>query len=141
MQGTTKPQTAMQRTAVNPWPWSLKVGYNQAEIITGNKRQLTCAGQTSVDAQGNPQHIDDMRSQIALALDNLEAVLQAADMGLANITRLGIYTTDVDEAMKHFDLLGQRFGRINAAPPMTLLGVTRLAIPGLLFEIEATAAD
>ncbi|MEM7320388.1 MAG: RidA family protein, partial [Pseudomonadota bacterium] len=26
-------------------------------------------------------------------------------------------------------------------PPMTLLGVNRLAIPGLMFEIEATAAE
>jgi len=41
---------------------------------------LNCAGQTAVDADGNPQHPDDMRSQIILALDNLEAVLGAADM-------------------------------------------------------------
>jgi enamine deaminase RidA (YjgF/YER057c/UK114 family) len=131
----------MKRTPVNPWSWSLNVGYNQAEILEGAKRQLTCAGQTAVDSEGNPQHFDDMRSQIILALDNLEAVLNGADMSLANITRLGIYATDVDEAMKHFDVLGSRFGPINAAPPMTLLGVTRLAIPGLMFEIEATAAD
>lgn len=131
----------MKRTAINPWSWSLNVGYNQAEIIEGTQRQLVCAGQTAVDGEGNPQHFNDMRSQIALALDNLEAVLHSADMGLANITRLGIYATDVDEAMKHFDLLGMRFGPLNLAPPMTLLGVTRLAIPGLLFEIEASASD
>ena len=59
----------MQRTAVNPWSWSQKVGYNQAEIIQGVNRQLNCAGQTAVDADGNPQHIDDMRSQIALSLE------------------------------------------------------------------------
>ncbi|QUS58435.1 RidA family protein [Pseudovibrio brasiliensis] len=131
----------MKRTAVNPWAWSLKLGYNQAEVIEGTKRQVVCAGQTSVDGEGNPQHPGDMRSQIALALDNLEAVLSAADMGLANITQLRIYATDVDEAMKHFDLLGARFGPVQAAPPMTLLGVTRLAIPPLMFEIEAAAAD
>ncbi|MEM1344611.1 MAG: RidA family protein [Pseudomonadota bacterium] len=130
----------MQRTAVNPWDWSLKLGYNQAEIVTGQSRQLICAGQTAVDGTGTPQHPSDMRAQIALALDNLDAVLRAADMGLANIVRLGVYTTDVDEALKHFDLLGQRFGPIGCAPPMTLLGVSRLALPGLLFEIEATAA-
>ena len=129
----------MQRTAVNPWDWSLKLGYNQADIIEGGKRQLICAGQTSVDGIGAPQHIDDMRGQITLALDNLEAVLRAADMGLADVVRLGIYATDVDEALKNFDVLGQRFGPTGNAPPMTLLGVTRLAIPGLLFEIEATA--
>ncbi|MBX2886788.1 MAG: RidA family protein, partial [Granulosicoccus sp.] len=124
-----------------PWPWSLNVGYNQAEVVEGISRQLVCAGQTAVDGEGNPQHQGDMRSQVSLVLDNLEAVLGGADMGLANVSRLGIYTTDIDEAMKHFDLLGARFGQVNAAPPMTLLGVTRLAIPGLMIEIEATAVD
>jgi enamine deaminase RidA (YjgF/YER057c/UK114 family) len=130
----------MKRTPVNPWNWSLKLGYNQAEIIDGPSRQLIVAGQTAVDGNGAPQHIGDMRGQIGLALDNLEAVLAGADMDLSNIIRLGVYATDVDEALKNFDLMGMRFGPIQCAPPMTLLGVTRLAIPGLLFEIEATAA-
>ena len=130
----------MKRTPVNPWDWSLKLGYNQAEIITDTSRQLICAGQTAVDESGAPQHPGDMRGQIGLSLDNLEAVLAAADMDLTNINRLGVYATDVDEALKNFDLFGMRFGPLRCAPPMTLLGVTRLAIPGLLFEIEATAA-
>jgi enamine deaminase RidA (YjgF/YER057c/UK114 family) len=130
----------MQRTPVNPWPWSLNLGYNQAEMVAGATRHLVCAGQTAVDATGNPQHPRDMRSQLSLALDNLEAVLTAADMGLANITRLTIYTTDVDAALQHFDVLGMRTGPKGAAPPMTLLGVTRLALAPLLIEIEATAA-
>lgn len=131
----------MERTAVNPWSWSLKVGYNQAEILQGATRQLICAGQTAVDAEGNPQYPGDMRNQITLALDNLQAVLGAADMRFANITRLTIYTTDVDEAMKHFDVPTTRFGPVGAAPPMTLLGVTRLAITELMIELEATAAE
>lgn len=131
----------MKRAPVNPWNWSLGLGYNQAEVITDTSRQLICAGQTAVDAEGNPQHAGDMRGQISLALDNLEAVLAGADMNLSNIIRLGVFTTDVDEALKNFDLLGMRFGPIQCAPPMTLLGVTRLAIPGLLFEIEATVAE
>lgn len=130
----------MQKTPINPWPWSLQLGYHQAELIQGATRQLVIAGQTAVDAEGTPQHHDDMRAQIALALDNLEAVLDGAGMTLADITRLRIYATDVDEAMQHFDLLGARFGPLQAAPPMTLLGVTRLALPPLRFEIEATAA-
>ena len=129
----------MKRTAVNPWEWSLKLGYNQAEIIEGATRQLICAGQTSVDGLGNPQHPDNMRAQINLALDNLEAVLKEARMNLGHVTKLSVYTTDVDEAIKNFDLMGMRFGPHQVSPPMTLLGVTRLAISGLLFEIEATA--
>ncbi|MCY4180374.1 MAG: RidA family protein [Litoreibacter sp.] len=130
----------MERTAVNPWNWSLKLGYNQGEVITGATRQLTVAGQTAVDGEGTPQYEGDMRAQINLALDNLEAVLAEAGMDLSNVTRLGVYATDVDEALKNFDLMGMRFGPKHAAPPITLLGVSRLAIPGLLFEIEASAA-
>jgi enamine deaminase RidA (YjgF/YER057c/UK114 family) len=130
----------MKRTAVNPWDWSIKLGYNQAEVIEGAARQVICAGQTAVDSDGSPQHPDDMRAQISLALNNLEAVLKGAGMDLSNVVKLGIYATDVDEALKNFDLLGMRFGSHRVAPPMTLLGVTRLAIPGLLFEIEAVAA-
>lgn len=130
----------MERTAVNPWDWSIKLGYNQAEIIAGATRQVVCAGQTAVDREGTPQHPGDMRGQIGLSLDNLEAVLQDAGMDLSNVIKLGVYTTDVDEALRNFDLMGMRFGPHQVAPPMTLLGVTRLAVPGLLFEIEATAA-
>jgi len=82
-----------------------------------------------------------VRDQISLALDNLEAVLAAADMTFANLTKLSIYATDVDDALKNFDVLEARLGPAGASPPMTLLGVTRLAIPGLQVEIEATAAD
>ncbi len=130
----------MQREAVNPWDWSIKLGYNQAEILDGVTRQLICAGQTAVDGDGKPQHPGDMRAQISLALDNLEVVVKEAEMDLSNIIKLGIYTTDVDEALRNFDLMGMRFGPHQVAPPMTLLGVSRLAIPGLMFEIEATAA-
>ncbi|MEM9754409.1 MAG: RidA family protein [Pseudomonadota bacterium] len=130
----------MERTAVNPWEWSIKLGYNQAEIIVGAGRQVVCAGQTAVDGDGKPQHPGNMRAQISLALDNLETVLKAAGMDLSNVIRLGVYATDVGEALKNFDLMGMRFGPHQVAPPMTLLGVTGLAIPGLLFEIEATAA-
>lgn len=130
----------MERKPINPWDWSIKLGYNQAEEVAGVRRQVICAGQTAVDGHGVPQHDNDMRAQIGLALDNLELVVNAAGMNLGNIIKLGIFTTDVDSALQNFDLLGQRFGPYQIAPPMTLLGVTRLALPGLMFEIEATAA-
>lgn len=130
----------MHRTPVNPWPWSLNLGYNQGEVLSGATRHLTCAGQTATDAQGHPQHPGDMRAQMALALDNLMAVLAGAGMGPGNLTRLVIYATDVDAALPNFDLLAARLGPAGAAPPMTLLGVTRLAMPPLMIEIEATAA-
>jgi enamine deaminase RidA (YjgF/YER057c/UK114 family) len=132
---------SMERSAVNPWKWSLDFGFNQAEIIEGQRRQLICSGQTSVDSDGNPQHPGDMRAQVGLAMDNLEAVLAGADMTLANVVRFNIYTVDVDELFACFDIFRDRFGAAGVQPPCTLLGVTRLAFPELMVELEATAAD
>ena len=134
-------ETKMNRDAVNPWDWSVQYGYNQAELLTGVSKQLMVSGQTSVDAEGAPQHIGDMRGQMGLALDNLQAVLEAAGMGLGDVVKLGVYATDVDDAMANMDLFGQRFGPLGVRPPMTLLGVSRLALPPLMFEIEAVAVQ
>lgn len=131
----------MNRTAVNPWPWSLNFGYNQAEIIEGHRRMLLCAGQTSVDGDGHPLHAGDMAAQVTQALDNLEAVLEGAGMTLANVIRLNFYTTDVDAFFNAMGPLAERMGAAGVAPPGTLLGVARLAFPELMIEMEATAAD
>lgn len=129
----------MERTAVNPWEWSVNMGFNQGEVVAGDTRTLYCAGQTSVDADGAPQHAGDMSAQLSLALDNLEQVLEHAGMGLGNLVRLNIYTTDVDRLFEHYGVLAARTGAAQVAPPGTLLGVARLAYPELLVELEATA--
>jgi enamine deaminase RidA (YjgF/YER057c/UK114 family) len=129
----------MQRTAINPWTWSLKLGFNQAEVLEGVTRELVCAGQTAVDAEGNPLYPEDMRSQMMLAFENLEAVLAQAGMNPANLKKLVIYATDMDAALQNMDVLGAKLGRFGASPPMTLLGVSRLALLPLMVEIEATA--
>jgi enamine deaminase RidA (YjgF/YER057c/UK114 family) len=129
----------VERTVVNPWTWSLNFGFNQGEVVEGGQRVLFCAGQTSVDGDGNPQHAGDMAAQVALAADNLEAVLRDAGMSLANVVRLNLYTTDVDAFIANAGSLGERTSAAGVAPPGTLLGVARLAFPELMIELEATA--
>ena len=131
----------MERTAVNPWAWSLELGYNQAELISTPSRTLYCSGQTAMSADGKPQHAGDMGAQLALSLDNLEAVLAEAGMTLANVVRLNVYTTDVDQLFANYGILAARLGAARVAPATTMLGVTRLALPDLLVELEATAVD
>jgi enamine deaminase RidA (YjgF/YER057c/UK114 family) len=129
----------MQRAPVNPWPWSLGFAFNQAELIEGHRRVLVCSGQTATDGDGQPQHPGDMAAQLALALDNLETVLAAAGMGLADVVRLGVFTTDVDRLLEDYQVVVDRLEAAGVRPPSTLLGVTRLAAPELLVELEATA--
>jgi len=112
-------------------------GYNQAEAVNGHTTHLYCAGQTAIDADGKPQFAGDLGSQLGLALDNLQAVLDGAGMTLANVVRLNIFTTDVDAFLAQLGVLHARLQ--GAAPPGTLLGVARLTYPELMVEIEATA--
>jgi enamine deaminase RidA (YjgF/YER057c/UK114 family) len=129
----------MERTAVNPVPWSLEMGFSQGELVSGHSRTLYCSGQTAMSDDGKPQHDGDMAAQLALSIDNLEAVLGEAGMSLANLVRLNIYTTDVDLLFQHYGVLASRLGAAGVAPAATLLEVARLAIPSLMVEIEGTA--
>jgi enamine deaminase RidA (YjgF/YER057c/UK114 family) len=131
----------MERTAVNPWSWSVKLGFDQAQLVQGHRRELICSGQDAVDANGNAQHPGDMAAQLGLALDNLEAVLADADMTLANVVRLNIYTTDVDTLLQHITILTERFEGTGERFASTLLGAARLVAPQLLVALEATAMD
>jgi enamine deaminase RidA (YjgF/YER057c/UK114 family) len=130
---------AMERTAVNPVTWSVGMGFNQGEVVSGHTRTLYCSGQTAMDGDGRPLHDGDMAGQLALSIDNLEAVLGAAGMSLVDLVRLTVYATDVDLLLQHYGVLASRLGAAGVAPTTTMLGVTRLAIPGQLVELEGTA--
>ncbi|MFI8893786.1 RidA family protein [Streptomyces paradoxus] len=129
----------MERTPVNPVTWSAEMGFNQGELVSGHTRTLYCSGQTAMSGDGKPQHDGDMAAQLALSLDNLEAVLGEAGMSLAHLVRLNVYTTDVDLLFPHYGVLASRLGAAGVAPATTMLGVTRLAVPGQMVELEGTA--
>lgn len=129
----------MERRAINPWSWQDQFGFSQAIEVGNQSRTLYCAGQTSVDSNGAPLHPGDMGAQLGQAMDNLETVLKEAGFKLGDIVRLNVHTTDVDKTLESF---GEVAGRLSAAgcqPAMMLLGISKLAFPELLIEIEATA--
>jgi enamine deaminase RidA (YjgF/YER057c/UK114 family) len=125
------------RTAINPTSWSINLGFDQAELIEGHQRLLVCSAQDAMDADGNPQHPGDMAAQLELSLDNLQAVLAAADMTLANIVRLNFYTTDVGDLLARFQRVNDRFGDSRYAT--TVVGVAQLPASEFVVMLEATA--
>ncbi|MER7622249.1 RidA family protein [Streptomyces sp. NPDC126503] len=129
----------MERTAINPVTWSVDMGFHQGEMVSGHTRTLYLSGQTAMDGDGRPRHEGDMAAQLALSLDNVEAVLAGAGMTLAHLVRLNVYTTDVDLLFPHYGVLVSRLAAAGVAPATTMLGVTRLAVPGQLVELEGTA--
>ncbi len=128
----------MESRTINPWTWQEQYGFNQGHEVTRAERTLYLAGQTSLDDDGNLVHEGDMAGQISKSIDNIEAVLAQADMTLANVVRLNVYTTDVDAFVENAAAMG-RLNEAGCRHSSTLLGVARLAFPKLLVELEATA--
>jgi enamine deaminase RidA (YjgF/YER057c/UK114 family) len=129
----------VEREIINPWTWQDQFGFVQANAVNGAGRTIHCAGQTSMDADGNPVHSGDMRAQLGQALDNLEVVLREGGGRLSDVVRLNYYTTDVDGFLAAQDILATRLSAAGCRPATTVLGVSRLALPPLLVELEATA--
>jgi len=126
--------------AINPWTWQDAFGFSQAVEVTSPSRVLVCAGQTSVDADGNPIHAGDMAAQLRQALDNLQTVLKAAGLDFRDVVRLNYYTTNVPAYLAASDEVWKRFALTGRPKPAgTLLGVASLFHPDILIEIEATA--
>ena len=115
------------------------MGFNQGELVSGESQTLYISGQTAMSEAGRPMHDGDITAQLELAVDNLEAVLTAAGMSLANLVRLNVYSTDIDALFPNYGVLAGRLAAAGVAPTTTMLGVTRLAIPGQMVELEGTA--
>ncbi len=128
----------MERTDVNPWEWSKAFGFSQAVELKGAQRLLVCSGQTASGPDGAPPTTTDMGEQVRMSLANLTTVLEAAGMTMADVVRMTIFTTDVDELLGAYGSAAELIAP--NMPAMTLIGVTRLAFPELKVEIEATAA-
>jgi enamine deaminase RidA (YjgF/YER057c/UK114 family) len=127
----------VERTDVNPWEWSKAFGFSQAVQVSGGERVLLCAGQTATGPDGAPPTTTDMAEQMTMAFANLRTVLEAADMTMADVVRLTVYTTDVDALLAAYGSAAE--GLAPNLPAITLIGVSRLAFPELKVEIEATA--
>ena len=129
----------MERTAINPWRWQDDFDFSHAIEVRGAQRIVFCAGQISADADGKPVHPGDILAQFHCALDNIEAVLREAGLGLGDVVRLNYYVTDIPAFLETVPKVGVRLKEAGCKPASTLLGVVRLAEPGWMIEIEATA--
>ena len=129
----------MDKKSVNPWKWQDNFSFSQAVEVSGNSHTLFCAGQASINEEGQPLHNGDMEAQLKLTLDNIDTVIRKANYDWTNIIRLTVYTTDLDKFFQFYALLSARLENTMPKPAINLIGVNRLVFPELLVEIEATA--
>jgi reactive intermediate/imine deaminase len=97
---------------------------------------LFVSGCVPVDGDGNLVP-GDVVAQARRVFENVGAVLTAAGAGFADVVKVTVYLTDVDDRQAVNTVRQEVFGDVR--PASTLVEVSRLAIPGARIEVEAVA--
>jgi 2-iminobutanoate/2-iminopropanoate deaminase len=126
----------MEIRNINPWKWQDERSYSQAVEVKQAQSTLYVSGQTAISEDGISSNAD-MKSQLILAIQNLEQVITEAGYELKNIVKLNIYTTATAELWPNFPILQEWIAKHNIKQATTLLEVKSL-FETLKVELEAT---
>jgi 2-iminobutanoate/2-iminopropanoate deaminase len=97
---------------------------------------LFISGLAPVDAEMKVVSTD-VAEQTRSLFEQMEKLLTAAGATFADVLRVTVYLTDVNDRTKINPVRQEFFG--STRPASTLIGVNELAIPGMKVEIEAIA--
>ena len=106
-------------------------------VETGDHAHVYVAGQTSIQPDGDIGGTDDIGAQIRIVCEKVREALDCVGATLDDVVRTITYTTDIEEYYRCVDERYKVFN--NLLPTNTLLGVSRLAHPDMVVEIEAEA--
>ena len=85
--------------------------YNQA-ILTGNT--LYTSGQIALHPETMELVIDDIKTETKQVMENMKAVLEAADMTFENIVKTSIFISDMHNFAAINDVYGSYFNEATA---------------------------
>jgi enamine deaminase RidA (YjgF/YER057c/UK114 family) len=128
-------------TRINPPELGTPPGYSQVVDVRAG-RIIFIAGQTALDSSGNVVGKSDFAAQAAQVFHNLAVALQASKCTPANLVKLTVFLTDMDNLASYREARNRFFASVTppAAPAVTLVEVSKLYGPDFLIEIEAIAA-
>ena len=98
---------------------------------------LFVSGCVPVDQHGRLVGGDDVVAQARQVFANLGAVLAAAGAGFADVAKVTVYLTDIEDRPRINPVRQQTFGE--QRPASTLVEVSRLAVAGARLEVDAIA--
>jgi len=109
--------------------------YSHAVVSEGSGRTLRVSGQVGIGPDGTIP--DDVDEQSELVWRNLEAILAAAEMGMADVVKITAYLTDPADLAAYGAVRSQHLE--DHRPASTLVFVSALVKPELKVEVDLVA--
>jgi enamine deaminase RidA (YjgF/YER057c/UK114 family) len=131
----------MEKKYLNPDTLLKPRGYTHVVTITGPAKMIFISGQVAIDKEGKLVGPGDLKTQIRQASANLKAALEAAGATPADIVKTNTYIVNYKQS--DYSAMREARGELfpdGEPPASTLVGVTSLAVDGLMVEMEAIAA-
>jgi enamine deaminase RidA (YjgF/YER057c/UK114 family) len=124
---------------MNPSTMSKPPGYTHVVEAIGPGRIVYIAGQLGLTVDGKlAGPPGDFRAQATQAFENLKNALAAVGAGFEHVVKLNNYLTDIRAQLPIYrDVRDSHVSTAN--PASTTLEVSKLAIEGALYEVEAVA--
>ncbi len=123
---------------INPGELATPVGYTHVVTVDGPKKILYISGQVSRNQKGETVGVGDLEAQTRQVYANLLAILKSQGISFGDVVKMNTYTTQpgkIDVIRK----VRAEFIQGDNPPASTFVGVTALADPAFLIEIEAVA--
>ncbi|VIO75590.1 2-iminobutanoate/2-iminopropanoate deaminase [Bradyrhizobium ivorense] len=109
-------------------------------VVASGARTIYISGQVSVDEEGRVVGPGDLAAQTTQVMTNLGSALKAAGATYSNIVKITTFVVGYKPELR--PIIGKARGKFFEGmepPASTLVGVTALAAPEWLIEIEAVA--
>jgi enamine deaminase RidA (YjgF/YER057c/UK114 family) len=125
------------RQLINPPELFDPPGFSHVAVVSG-QRLVFVAGQTAITPEFAVVGEGDLAAQTRASMESVGIALRAAGAGWDDVVRRTIYTV----AQTEFEVITRAIEDVTGErphPPQTIIGVTGLALPQLMIEIEVTA--
>jgi len=115
-----------------------KPGTFSQVAITRGDTIVYISGQTARDDKSNIVGTGDVKKQAAKVFENLRVAVEAAGGSMDDVAKITTYVVDLkpDDRLWIGEMVKKHFPK---PPAHTLIGISALAVPELLIEVEAVA--
>ncbi|MFZ4928972.1 RidA family protein [Chryseobacterium sp. Mn2064] len=135
MENNTQHQIVNPKELFNPAPF----GFSHSISVQSPFQMCFISGQSG--GVGENHHLaDDFATQVQNALENMRIVLQSHAMTFDDVVKITLLIVDhTPEKLEIWASEAKKVWNSKSLPTSTLIPVSQLALPGMLFEIDAIA--